>query len=340
LSYYFKKVATEVEAGSGCNRSGLPGELAAVEELLRERLSSEIPLVAELGDYLYKSGGKRFRPALAILFYKLFGARGEREALLELAAALELVHLATLVHDDVIDGSGARRARPALWKVWGNRVAVLEGDFIFSRACSLLDRLEAPLRRLLLEAVEDLLEGELLQEELRRSRRIPTVEEYFAVVRRKTGALISAACLCGALLGDPEASPERLRVVRRAGLKLGTAYQMIDDLLDIFGDGRLGKPTWRDRDGGWITLPFIRLLQCSSPKERERLCLLLQAEALSPEEKEELLRQLRSAKIRESFTLEARALIDEAKRLLEGLGEKGPEGSLFEMMDSVIERIK
>jgi len=312
-------------------------ELAEVEERLGESLRSEIPVVAELGDYLHRSRGKRLRPALAIIFYRLLGSRGERRTLIEMATVLELIHLATLVHDDVIDQSIERRGRPALWRVWGNRTAVLQGDFIVSRAFTLLNRQEARLRSLIIATVEEILEGELLQEDLR--WRIPTEAEYFEVIRRKTAALISTACAVGALIGDPQISGERFSQVREAGLRLGIAYQMADDLLDIFGDGQLGKPRWKDRDEGWITLPYIRLLASVDGEDRERLRLLLQAEELTAAEREELLRLLHSFNIRESFTAEAQALVAEAKRLLSGIIEESKlKGLLLEMMDFAVER--
>lgn len=311
-------------------------ELAEVEEQLRRSLSSEVSFVAELGDYLYRSGGKRLRPALAILFYRLLGARGLPPPLIEIAVALELIHLATLIHDDLLDGSAQRRSRPALWAVWGHRAAVLQGDFVFSRAFSILNRQKARLRSLIVEAVEEILKGELLQEGLRWS--LPTEEEYFAVVRGKTAALISTACAAGALLGNPRISASRFWAVRQAGLNLGIVYQMTDDLLDIFGDGELGKPRWRDRDGGWITLPFIRLLERAAPGERERLRLLLRPRELTVAERADLLRRLERAKIREYLILEARALVTEAERLLAGWGESGSEEALFELMEALVER--
>lgn len=311
-------------------------ELAEVEGRLRESLRSEIPVVAELGDYLYCSKGKRLRPALAILFYKLLGSQGDQRTLIEMATVLELIHLATLVHDDVIDQSVERRGRPALWTIFGNRMAVLQGDFIFSRVFALLNRQEARLRSLITETVEEILEGELLQEDLR--WRIPTEAEYFEVIRRKTAALISTACAVGALIGDPQISEERFYRVREAGLRLGIAYQMADDLLDIFGDGHLGKPRWKDRDEGWITLPYIRLLTSVDGEDRERLRLLLQAEELTATEREELLRLLNYFNIRESFTAEARALVAEAKQLLSEIEESKLKELLLEMMDFAVER--
>lgn len=311
-------------------------ELAEVEERLRASLSSEIPLVTKLGEYLCRSGGKRLRPALTVLFYKLFGAKGDQKTLIEMATVLELIHLATLVHDDIIDESKERRSRPALWTVWGSRAAVLQGDFVFSRVFAILNRQEAQLRFLITETVEEILEGELLQEGLR--WQIPTEEEYFEVVRRKTATLISAACAVGALIGDPTISPQQLPGVCKAGLKLGIAYQMADDLLDIFGDGHLGKPTWKDRDEGWITLPFIRLLELVDGEDGERVRSLLQTEKLGSAEREGLLRLLRSFSIKEGFIAEAYALITEAKRLLGKLEKSEFMDPLFEIMDFAVER--
>ena len=311
-------------------------ELSEVEERLQASLTSDLPVVNELSSYLFQSEGKRLRPTLVIIFYKLLGGRGSRETLIEMATVLELIHLATLVHDDVIDESVERRGHPALWTVFGNRMAVLQGDFIFSRVFAILNRQEARLRFLVTDTVEEILQGEILQEGLR--GRVPTEREYFEVIQRKTAALISAACAVGALIGDPQLPEEQFRRVREAGLRLGTAYQMADDLLDIFGDGHLGKPRWKDRDEGWITLPYIRLLASVDGEERERLHRLLQAERLSAAEREELLRLFSYFNIKESFTAEAQALIDEAKQLLAELEESELKELLLEMMDFAVER--
>jgi len=316
----------------------LKEELEAVEERLRLSLDSQVRIVAELGSYLYATGGKRFRPALAILFYKLLGERGPKCELIELATVLELIHLATLVHDDVIDESEERRGGPSLWKAWSNRMAVLQGDFIFSRVFKLLNRQEERLRLLIIETVEQLLEGELLQEDLR--WQIPTEEEYFEVIRRKTAALISAACTVGALLGDPAIPEEDLRAIRRAGVHLGTAYQLVDDLLDIFGDERLGKPTWKDRDEGWITLPFIRLLRRLPEGERERVSGLLRSVELSSLEKDYLLAQLEGYNIREESLRVAQEEVDRAKQLLSVLPETELRALLMALVDFVVERDK
>ena len=314
----------------------LKQELEEVEQNLQRALTAEVRVVAELGDYLYRSGGKRFRPALAILFYKLLGEHGDHTKLIELATVLELIHMATLVHDDVIDESAERRGQPALWKAWGNRMAILQGDFIFSRVFKILNRQEDRIRFLITDTVEEILLGELLQEDLR--WRVPTEREYFEVIRRKTASLIATSCAVGALLGDPGIDRGALEAVHEAGLRLGLAYQMVDDLLDIFGDDRLGKPTWRDRDEGWITLPFVWLLARLPGEQRVEVRRLLLKPELTTVEREQLRGLLVESGIREEFRARARAEVGAAKRLLERLPETELREAVIGALDFVVER--
>ncbi len=310
----------------------LRGDLEEVERVLAERLTSSVPVVSDLGRYLVESGGKRFRPALVLLFYKLLGAKGEREDAVELAAVVEMIHLATLAHDDVLDEAPERRGRASLWKLSGSQIAVLEGDFIFSRAFRLLNPQPFAIRERIIEAVEEVLEGELLQESLR--GRVPTEEEYERVIRGKTGALIRAACAVGALCGDPDLPEDRLISIERAGLLLGMAYQMIDDLLDVFGDEALGKPRGIDQRGGWLTWPYIRLVERSGDP---RLLELLRG-PLEEEQREELRTEMERLGIREAFAARARALVEEAKGLLGWLADSPLKAVLFQGFDFVIER--
>lgn len=311
----------------------LQEELAEVERTLARLLQSEIPAVADLGRYLLESGGKRFRPALTLLFYKLLGEHGPLTAAVELAAVVEMVHLATLAHDDVIDQAASRRGHESLWKRSGNRSAILEGDFVFSRAFRLLNSHPYEIRELVIDAVEQILEGELLQESLR--GRLPTPEEYERVIERKTASLIGAACTIGALVGDPELDVERRETIRRAGRLLGTAYQMIDDLLDVFGTETLGKPRWTDQRGGWLTWPYIELVRRSSIPERREL---LERGPVGEEQREDLLREMEEHGIREEFTARAQATVAEAKGLLGWLADTELKGLLFQGFDFVILR--
>lgn len=310
----------------------LQGDLEEVERVLAEKLVSSVPVVSDLGRYLVESGGKRFRPALVLLFYKLLGERGDKKDAVELAAVVEMIHLATLAHDDVLDEAPERRGRASLWKLSGSQIAVLEGDFIFSRAFRLLNRQPFPIRERIIEAVEEVLEGELLQESLR--GQVPTEDEYERVIRGKTGALIRAACAVGALVGDPDLPEERLVSIERAGLLLGMAYQMIDDLLDVFGDEALGKPRGIDQRGGWLTWPYLRLLKrTGDPQLREKL-----REPLPEPQRQEFVAQMVRLGIREEFAERARALVEEAKEQLSWLADSPLKAVLFQGFDFVIER--
>jgi octaprenyl-diphosphate synthase len=311
----------------------LKDELAEVERALARLLQSEIPAVADLGRYLLESGGKRFRPALTLLFYKLLGEHGPRTAAVELAAVVEMVHLATLAHDDVIDQAASRRGHESLWKRSGNRSAILEGDFIFSRAFRLLNSHPYEIRELVIDAVEQVLEGELLQESLR--GRLPTPEEYERVIERKTASLIGAACTIGALVGDPDLAAEGRDAIRRAGRLLGTAYQMIDDLLDVFGTEALGKPRWTDQRGGWLTWPYIELVRRTEGSEVREL---LERGPVEEEQRKFLLREMEKHGVRERFTERAQAAVAEAKELLGWLANSELKELLFQGFDFVILR--
>lgn len=312
-------------------------ELQAVERRVQNLLQSEIPIVSELGTYLSKAGGKRFRPALLLFFYKMVSTRAKRsypkDDAVEIATLLEMIHMATLAHDDVIDQADQRRHQASLPHEWGNRKAVLEGDFIFSRVFKVLNRYEAPVRSMVIEAVEEVLEGELLQESLR--WKVPTEAEYLRVIAGKTASLIAASCALGAMLGEADLAQPKIDEVYQAGMHLGAGYQMIDDLLDIFGDAQIGKPLWSDRNGGWLTLPFIWLLEKSPSDE---IVALLQAQTITEHECEFLLDQLREQGIRETFFAKARDRVEHAKPLLAWLPESPLKHALFSSFNFVIER--
>lgn len=310
----------------------LQEDLQEVERLLAERLESSVPVVSDLGRYVVASGGKRFRPALVLLFYKLLGGKGAHQEAVELAAVVEMIHLATLAHDDVLDEAPERRGRASLWKLSGSQIAVLEGDFIFSRAFRLLNPQPFAVRERIIQAVEEVLEGELLQESLR--GKLPTEEQYDQVIAGKTGALIRAACAVGALCGDPQLPEERLSSIEKAGLSLGMAYQMIDDLLDVFGDEAVGKPRGTDQKGGWLTWPYIRLLE----RARDPGLFELLQRPLEEPQRRELIARMERLGIREEFAARARGLIEEAKGRLGWLADSPLKAVLFQGFDFVIER--
>ncbi len=234
-------------------------ELALVEEEFERQARSNIQVIAYIGDYLRASGGKRVRPALTLLSTRAAGGDASRPNVVRMATVMELLHTATLVHDDIIDNAETRRNRPSINSRFGNQAAVLMGDWLYmsafetslqERSLTVLDILTAVTRKMT--------EGELLQLTLL-GRADVTEEQYFDVLRRKTAYLFSACCEIGAILGG--ASPAVRRALRDYGMNLGTAFQLVDDLLDFTSDeGSLGKAAGADLLEGKVTLPFIYLL--------------------------------------------------------------------------------
>jgi octaprenyl-diphosphate synthase len=235
-------------------------ELLLVEQEFERQARSNIQVIAYIGDYLRRSGGKRVRPALTILANYAVGGDGSNQSSIRMATVMEFLHTATLVHDDVIDKAETRRNRPSINSEFGNQTAVLMGDWLYmsafetslaERSLTILDILTAVTRRMT--------EGELLQLTLL-GRTDVSEEQYFDVIARKTAYLFSACCEIGAVLGG--AAPAQQAMMRDYGMNLGIAFQLIDDLLDFTSNEHvLGKPAGADLIEGKISLPLILLLQ-------------------------------------------------------------------------------
>jgi len=253
-----------------------PG-LELVERAMREQLGSASGVVSGLGDHVLGSGGKRIRPALLLLCSELCGYTGPRQV--QVAAAVELLHTATLLHDDVVDFSELRRGRPSANALWGNRRAVLAGDFFYARASSMIvEDGDLDILCIFADAIRAMAEGELLQ--LERSFD-PTVTEahYFAVIERKSAALLAAACEAGSILGGVTRGERRS--LRQFGRELGIAFQLRDDALDYeAGEAALGKPPHADLREGKVTLPLVLALKRCTAAEREAVARVLKAVAL------------------------------------------------------------
>jgi octaprenyl-diphosphate synthase len=254
-------------------------DLDAVERVIVENLGSEVPLIPRVGDYVFSSGGKRFRPALLLLSARLAGYRGPRAH--NLAAVIEFVHTASLLHDDVVDNARMRRGRESANRVFGNEASVLVGDFIYGRASSMLaDDRDIRTVKVVAEALRAMAEGEVMQ--LGRQQDINTTEsDYLEVIERKTAVLISAASELGAILGECDDGARE--ALRRFGLGLGIAFQLMDDALDYVGDERrFGKVHGNDLTEGKVTLPLIWTLRACTPSERETVNTVLKAEQVAP----------------------------------------------------------
>jgi octaprenyl-diphosphate synthase len=229
-------------------------DMQEIDRIIRSRLHSNVLLIRQVADYIIGGGGKRLRPALVVLSSGAFGYAGARHH--ELAAVIEFIHTATLLHDDVVDESALRRGQATANSLFGNAASVLVGDFVYSRAFQMMvDAGDMRILAVLAEATNVIAEGEVLQ---LMNCRNPDIEEagYLQVIRCKTAKLFEAATRIGALLGD--ASVQAEAAMARYGAHLGTAFQLIDDVLDYSGDHTvIGKNVGDDLAEGKATLPLI-----------------------------------------------------------------------------------
>jgi octaprenyl-diphosphate synthase len=238
-------------------------ELAQVEAEFERQARSNVQVIAYLGDYLRESGGKRVRPALTILSNYVVGGDGSRYNSIRMATVMELLHTATLVHDDIIDKADTRRNRLTVNALYGNETAVLMGDWLYMSAfeTSLAER-SLPILDILTRVTRKMTEGELLQ--LTTLKRTDVSEEqYLDIIQRKTAYLFSASCDVGGILGG--ASEREQKALTDYGFNLGMAFQLTDDLLDFTSsDDALGKGVGVDLLGGKVTLPLIYLMASDS----------------------------------------------------------------------------
>lgn len=240
-------------------------DMQGVNQLIIQRMESRVPLVPQLAGHIIAAGGKRLRPLMTLATAKLCGYQGERHR--KLAASVEFIHTATLLHDDVVDASELRRGGPSANNLFGNEASVLVGDFLFSRSFQLMvEDGSLDVLRILSNASAVIAEGEVLQ--LTTMNDSTTSEQaYLEVVRAKTAELFAAACRIGAIVaGRPAAEEEALRTY---GLNLGIAFQIIDDVLDYSAEQqRLGKTVGDDFREGKMTLPVILAIHRGNEAER------------------------------------------------------------------------
>ena len=239
-------------------------DMDGVDALIRVRLESDVPLIPALGEHLVEAGGKRLRPLLTVAAARLCGGGGEHAH--RLAAAVEFIHTATLLHDDVVDGSKLRRGKVAAHLIWGGAASVLVGDFLFARAFELMvetGRLQA--LNILARASRVIAEGEVLQ--LTRAHDIDLDQDtYLEIIRGKTAELFAAAAEAGAVVAG--GSGLEVRALAAYGLKLGLAFQLTDDALDYGGVSEtLGKNAGDDFREGKVTLPLLLAIRRSGGRE-------------------------------------------------------------------------
>ncbi len=243
-------------------------EMQAVNALIYKRLQSDVALVNQLGHYIINSGGKRLRPMLLLLTARAFGYQGTHH--INLAAVIEFIHTATLLHDDVVDASELRRGQQTANSVWGNEASVLVGDFLYSRSFQMMVEVKSMrVMEIMSNATNVIAEGEVLQ--LLNCHEPDTCEtDYLQVIRSKTAKLFEAATQLGAIISDQSSDHEQ--AMTRYGMHLGTAFQLVDDVLDYSATSEeMGKNLGDDLAEGKPTLPLIYALQQGTPAQQQIL---------------------------------------------------------------------
>ncbi|RMG35864.1 MAG: octaprenyl diphosphate synthase [Gammaproteobacteria bacterium] len=308
-------------------------DLKATNQLILDRLSSDVVLINQVGHYIVGSGGKRLRPMIVLLCARALGYTGESH--IDLAAIVEFIHTATLLHDDVVDGSELRRNRETANAVWGNAASVLVGDFLYSRSFEMMVAVDSMrVMEILSTATNQIAEGEVLQ---LLNCNDPDTDEarYREVVLRKTATLFEAGARLGAVIADACESEER--AVAAYGLHLGMAFQMIDDALDYgSSDADIGKNIGDDLAEGKPTLPLIRAMQTVDPDTRAMLREVI--EKGGADRVDEVRRAIESTDAIEYTARLAREEADCAKQALDDLPASAYKSALLALADFAVDR--
>jgi octaprenyl-diphosphate synthase len=300
---------------------------------MHEIMTADLPLIQEVSKHLLRMQGKLFRPTLALLSSELEGHPDPRS--LPLAAAIELMHLATLIHDDSVDHSVLRRGLPTVNSLFSHQISVIMGDLLYSRALRALVRLgDIEIVRILTDVSNELAIGEMRQ--LGAIDRLGfTEQEYFALIRSKTGSLLAAACETGALLGAPRFS----RSLARYGERLGMAFQIVDDIIDYTEDESVtGKPGGLDLKEHKVTLPLIAALPSLSRAGRAQVDRLFATEQPTDVQVAEIVSLVSEAGGIEAARRRGDQFMQEAADALSAVPESPARGSLMDAIGYVMER--
>ena len=298
----------------------ISSRLEDVEAFLSRELDRAQPMVREVAGYVLGSGGKRLRPALVLLISRMLGATGERD--IRYASVVELIHTATLIHDDIIDQSDLRRGKPTANNRWGNQTTVLVGDWLYTRSMDLcLELGDVDVMRLLTSATLKMTEGEILADRVR--GRLDVSESlYMDITRRKTAELFSAACALPALF-----QPSTLHLtegLQDYGRDLGQCFQLIDDLLDFTAQrSKVGKPVMADLREGRVTLPILLLLPRLDASQRDRLQEVAASGSFEAMSEAEVLEMVRTSGVLHDVRSRAAGFAENAARRAESF----PSGS-------------
>ena len=308
-------------------------DMQAVDAVIRERLHSDVVLVRQVAEYIVQSGGKRMRPALVLLVAGAFGYQGRHHH--ELAAVVEFIHTATLLHDDVVDESSLRRGRDTANALFGNAASVLVGDFLYSRAFQMMVNVgDMRVMEVLSDATNIIAEGEVLQLMNVHDADVE-IDGYLRVIRYKTAKLFEAASRLGALLGGANAEVEA--AMAAYGMHLGTAFQLVDDVLDYSGEqDEIGKSLGDDLAEGKPTLPLIHVIQNGTAEQAA--CVRRAIETGGRDEFDAVLAAVRETGALEETRRYAEAESAAAQKALECLPASQYKESLIELSSFAVAR--
>lgn len=304
--------------------------LEQVEVRLAERLQSDEPRLGEIASYLVNSGGKRVRPTVTIVIFRACGGTNFAD-IVDVAAALELIHSATLLHDDIIDHSETRRGQDSAYRKFGLADTLVTGDFVFSKAFQLCARFEERLIDWAAQACIKLTEGEVMQARFRKNPAV-TVADYREIIYRKTASIFEQGARTAAYIAG--ASPRMVATMADCGTNVGMTFQIVDDLLDVDGDAaRTGKPTGLDLREGNPSLPIVLALE-----RLPEVARVFALEQPSDADVESALSALRASSVLAEVRTMARDYGQRARAAIAQLAPSGDRDHLFEMIDQLIER--
>ena len=310
--------------------------MSLFEDKFKSSLKTRVPLLDKIMHYIIKRKGKQMRPMFVFLSAKLFG--NINESSYSAASLIELLHTATLVHDDVIDESNFRRGFFSINALWKNKISVLVGDFLLSRGLLLaVEKNEFSLLRIMSKAVKDMSEGELMQIEKTRRLNI-TEDEYFEIIKKKTAALISACCESGA--SSSKTSDENIKTMRNFGEKVGIAFQIKDDLFDYTQSTLIGKPTGLDIREKKMTLPLIYTLNNVSKNDKKFIINTIKNDSKNPKKVEQIIMLVKKNKGLEFAESKMNHYFNQSINLLGNFKNNEAKQSLTQLVEYVIKRKK
>lgn len=316
-------------------RSVVETDFLAVNDYIIEQLHSEVDLVENIGHYIVEAGGKRMRPLLVLLAARTCGIKSEHH--IPMAAVIEFIHTATLLHDDVVDMSNLRRGRPTVNAQWNNPSSVLVGDFIYSRAFQILVRIgEMRIMEIMADTTNKIAEGEVLQL-ISKANPNSTESDYMRVIENKTAILFEAAGQCGAILATQQ--PEREIALKQFGRHLGIAFQLVDDVLDYAGDtDSLGKNVGDDLAEGKPTLPLVYAMSHATSNEVDLIRNCLVAESVEPAALQDVINIVGSSGALDYTRALAEEQADMARSCLGELPDSVYRQAMFDMVDFAVNR--